>query len=452
MSRFFYHILLSFLRALVYVKRALLWVFRRLLLVGSRLSAIHRKTVGFYFYKFFFLLKKKFGGATIFGRSWVIHQLFTRGFLQLFLLCVGLLLMIPESRVFTRDETHIPGRKTILYALVGPGDQDFALEEVTAAGPERSEPGEDRSWRSGAAAVLPGATVGEPLDTTQRGIAGMSMGGMAALKPTIIPGAVLPGTFSPQSRTAIVLYEVQPGDVISAIAERYSVSVASILWANNLSVRSYIRPGDTLKIPPISGVIHTVKKGDTVLKIARAYKANEADIIAFNKLQPDGSDLTIGEDLIIPGGERPTPVVTPSRSTALANIAAPPASVDAPAGSGYIWPAAVRRVTQYFGLRHTGVDIAGPSGTAVYAARAGVVNISRCGWNGGYGCYIIIDHGGGVQTLYGHHSQLFVSPGQEVAQGQTIAAMGSTGRSTGPHVHFEVRVNGRKQNPLRYIR
>jgi murein DD-endopeptidase MepM/ murein hydrolase activator NlpD len=112
----------------------------------------------------------------------------------------------------------------------------------------------------------------------------------------------------------------------------------------------------------------------------------------------------------------------------------------------------VRRITQYFGWRHTGLDIAGKLGTPIYATRAGKVIKSQCGWNGGYGCYIIIDHGGGVISLYGHNSQLFVSVGDKVVQGQNISVEGSTGRSTGPHLHFEIRVNGVHQNPLKYIR
>jgi murein DD-endopeptidase MepM/ murein hydrolase activator NlpD len=360
--------------------------------------------------------------------------------------------MIPESEIFTRDDTKVPGRDTLLYHLVGPGGQDFALElEEVAA--EEAEPVRDaRTWREGAAAPESTAFISEPV-VSDESIGGVSLGGTALTKPTIIPGAALPGV-SMAARTEVVYYEVQSGDVIGAIASRYGVSVASVLWANNLSARSYIRPGDKLKIPPVSGVLHIVKRGDTVGKIARAYQAKEADIIAFNKLQPGGTDIVAGEELIIPGGVKPTPAAPPPvfRSNAVANIAAPPGSVEAPAGSGYVWPTAARRITQYFGWRHTGIDIGGPVGTAIYAARAGVVRTSQCGWNGGYGCYIVIDHGGGVQTAYGHSSQLYVSVGQSVSQGQTISAMGSTGRSTGPHLHFEVRVNGVRRNPLQYVR
>jgi LysM repeat protein len=366
------------------------------------------------------------------------------------ILLAAMFFMVPESKVFLPDETHIPGHGTILYKIIGPGDQDFALEEITADVSE-AEQYEARSWREGVVVADPATMGGQPT-RTDSGIIGTTAGGSALTKPTIIPGATLPGAGT--GRTEVVLHDVQPGDVIGAIAERYNVSVATILWANNLTSRSTIRPGDRLKIPPVTGVIHDVKMGDTLSKIAKLYKVDESTIVAFNKLQSGGTDIVVGESLVIPNGVKPQPV-TPApvyRYTALSNIAAPPPSVEAPAGAGYIWPTAARRITQYYGLRHTGVDIGGPLGTAVYAARDGVVTRSSCGWNGGYGCYIVIDHGGGVQTAYGHHAQLFVNVGDPVSQGQTIGAMGSTGRSTGPHLHFEVRVNGRRQNPLRYVR
>ncbi len=442
-SRFPYHILLFLLRGLVYLKRAGLWVLQRFLWAFDHLASVYRSTIGFWLYKIFFLFKRKVMGA-------ISPQLLTRGVLQVLSLLIGFIFMFPESKAITKEETFIPGRRTVLYQLVGPGEQDFSLEEIIAEEAVIGVPKDERSWRSGTASAQPGILIGGAIEGANNGLVAVSRGGTALTKPTILPGATLPGVSSSQARSEVVFYDVRPGDVIGVIAEQYGVSVASILWANNLTVRSYIRPGDKLKIPPVSGIIHTVKKGDTVAKIAKQYKAKEEDIIIFNRLQPGGADIAIGEELVVPGGQRE--IVVPVRSRALVNIVAPSGSIEAPAGSGYIWPAGVRRITQYFGLRHTGVDIGGPFGTAIYAARTGVVTRSGCGWNGGYGCYIVIDHGGGVQTAYGHSSQLYVSVGQEVAQGQTISAMGSTGRSTGPHLHFEVRVNGRRQNPLRYIR
>lgn len=452
MRKFSYQILLLSLRGLVYAKRGAVFTFHFLARVWFFGAGLYRRTIGFRVYRVFFGIRKTFEGWVSPWGGWLTDHLSRRGLLQVAALMVAAALMAPESEIFTRDDTKIPGRETLLYRIVGPGDQDFALELEEVYVEEVVSPRDARTWREGAATPETGTLVGE-LVISDDGIGGVSRGGTALSKPTILPGATLPGV-SVSARTEVVYYDVHAGDVIGAIAERYGVSVVSILWANNLSARSYIRPGDKLKIPPVSGVLHIVKKGDTVGKIALAYQAKESDIIAFNKLQSGGTDIVAGEEIIVPGGVKPRPAAPPPvfRSNALANIAAPHGSVEAPAGSGYLWPTAVRRITQYFGWRHTGLDIGGPAGTAIYASRGGVVTRSACGWNGGYGCYIVIDHGGGVQTAYAHSTKLYVSVGQSVSQGQTIAAMGSTGRSTGSHLHFEVRVNGVRRNPLQYVR
>jgi len=166
----------------------------------------------------------------------------------------------------------------------------------------------------------------------------------------------------------------------------------------------------------------------------------------------------VGTELFVPGaeisGSSPSSLaITPSKITeTIRKIAAPPPSVAAPAGSGYIWPTQERRINQYYGLRHTGLDIHGKIGYPNYAAKAGTVKTSQCGWNGGYGCYVILDHGGGVTTLYAHNSKLMVSVGDKVSQGDVVGLLGSTGRSTGPHLHFEIRINSKRANPLQYIR
>ena len=274
---------------------------------------------------------------------------------------------------------------------------------------------------------------------------------------TTVGGAVVAPTLveskpSVAPRTEVETYMIADGDTLGGIADRYGLSLNTLLWANGLSFRSTLKIGQGLTIPPTDGVIHQVRRGETVGKIAQLYKAKPEEIIKFNKLQEGGADIVVGEELVIPGGVKPQPVYVPARRpSGFAGILAPP-HLSVPSGSGYIWPTTARHITQYFGWRHTGLDIAGPAGTPVYASLSGVVTRSSCGWNGGYGGYIIIDHGNGLQTLYGHNSRHYVSVGEAVTQGQTIAAMGSTGRSTGSHVHFEIRVRGSRQNPLRYVR
>lgn len=458
MKYYGYKFLLSILYLFIYLKRGVFWVGRRAWFFLRQWDVLYTRTLGLKFYKISVWLKKIFEKIRIPFDSRFIEFIGSRGMLQIVLFLVMGLVMIPHSKLYTRDIKNIPGQQTLLYQLIGPGDQDFPFQEIEVEEVAVINTAEITvpAWKQGAAGAgnISGQSTGPKLSPEQ--MVGVSFGGSAVTKPSIIPGAtvVLGAAEEGTQRTGIVEYEVQSGDVIGSIAARFGVSIETVLWANNLSLRSYIRPGDKLKIPPASGVLHIVKSGDTVSKIARTYNAEADEIVKANKLQKDGADIVIGEELFVPGGEKPVErrVVAATPSRALRGVAAPPPSVSAPAGSGYIWPTSVRRITQYFGWKHTGVDIAGPVGTPIYASKAGTVIKSQCGWNGGYGCYVIIDHGGGVNTLYGHESQLYVSVGDVVEQGQVIAAMGSTGRSTGPHVHFEVRVSGARVNPLKYTR
>ena len=254
------------------------------------------------------------------------------------------------------------------------------------------------------------------------------------------------------AREGIISYTVENGDTVSGIANKFQISVNTILWANNLSAYSLIRPGNTLTILPTSGVMHKVKSGETVGKIALQYGVEEKDIFSYNDIKSANS-LVIGQNIIIPGGRKTT------TQTAVASKPSTPASVveklttpkkATDSGSSMVWPTEGHRITQYYSWRHTGLDIANKTGTPLYAAEAGTVEYS--GWSNGYGYNVLVNHGGGKKTRYAHASKLYVKVGDKVARGEQIAAMGSTGWSTGPHIHFEVIVNGVKQNPLNYIR
>jgi murein DD-endopeptidase MepM/ murein hydrolase activator NlpD len=208
--------------------------------------------------------------------------------------------------------------------------------------------------------------------------------------------------------------------------------------------------------------MHVVKKGDSLLKIAKLYGAKVGDIVLFNNLDENGKDLRIGEKIMIPGGVKPQVKVAATSGRVIKTtqssyneIIRPPSSSRAPSASGFVWPSGARTITQYYGWKHSGLDVAGPFETPNYAAKAGTVEFAQCGWNRGYGCYVQIDHGNGVKTLYGHHSRLLVSPGEYVEAGQVIGLMGNTGNvrgRTGIHLHFEVIVNGVRVNPLGYVR
>ena len=255
-------------------------------------------------------------------------------------------------------------------------------------------------------------------------------------------------------RNSIVYYTVKSGETISSIANAFGLNVNTILWANNLSERSLIRPGDKLTILPQNGVIYTVVKGDTVGKIARKYGIGENLLISENNL---GNSIAIGQKIIIPGGRLITSTSVAANTTKTNNytgISVIKDLVKAPAAkasdNSMLWPTVGHRITQYYSWSHTGLDIANKVGTPLYASAAGKVEFA--GWSNGYGYNVLINHGGGKKTRYAHASKLFVKAGQSVDRGENIAAMGSTGWSTGPHIHFEVIVNGVKYNPLNYVK
>ena len=256
-------------------------------------------------------------------------------------------------------------------------------------------------------------------------------------------------------RTEIITYVVQNGETISNIARRFGVSVNTVLWENNLGAYSLIRPGDNLRILPFTGITHTVKSGDTVSAIARKYGVSEESITSANN---SSGSLKIGQKLLIPGGVKIAAQVASTQNrnvsglSVIKDLVTPSSSKASPSNSMLVWPTVGHRITQYFSWRHNGVDIGNKVGTPIYAADDGVVTVSAGGWNGGYGNAILINHGGNVKTRYGHASKLLVKVGETVERGQLIALMGSTGRSTGPHLHFEVLIKGTRYNPLNYMK
>ncbi len=232
----------------------------------------------------------------------------------------------------------------------------------------------------------------------------------------------------------ISVYTVRPEDSLSQIAAMFDVTTNTILWANDLTKTSVIKPGDTLVILPVIGVRHIVKTGDTIPTIAKKYSGNAAEIISYNQLA-DATDITVGDTLVIPGGALHTePVVvksSPKKGTAGAKTTV--------AGGGLIHPIPGAVRTQ--GIHgYNGIDFGDSIGTPVRAAMGGQVIVAKSsGWNGGYGIYIVIKHKNGTQTLYAHLSRIDVVVGETVGQGDGIGAVGNSGRSTGPHLHFEVR-------------
>lgn len=255
---------------------------------------------------------------------------------------------------------------------------------------------------------------------------------------------------SKKQRDKIIEYTVKDGDTISSIAQNFNVSTETILWENNLGKNSFIRPGQTLNILPTNGVSYKIAANDTLAKIAKKYQADTNKIIEFNQLFNE-TDIQAGQVIIIPEGQPYYPPVSTSPKLASISKIFTPTHVDVPVGEKMAWPTTARRISQYFNWRHVGLDIDGEFGDPIWAAEDGTI-IKVAYMKSGYGYHVIIDHGNGKQTLYGHFQKIYVEQGQKVSRGDVLGEMGSTGYSTGSHLHLEVRINGKKYNPLSYIK
>lgn len=249
----------------------------------------------------------------------------------------------------------------------------------------------------------------------------------------------------------ITEYRVVKGDTVSSIAVKFGVSIDTILWENNLKSVESIKPNQILRVLPVTGVKHQVRRGETIYSIAKYYSVDAQNIIdyPFNTFSNDETfALTAGQELIVPEGVRPRETITGP-----ANIARTVAPIPGVVGEGnFMWPTS-GTITQKYSWYHQAVDIANHSNPPVMAAATGTV--VTAGWNGGgYGNYVIIDHGNGYKTLYGHmlNNSILVKAGDKVKQGQKIGTMGSTGRSTGTHLHFEIKTGNGNIDPLRMLK
>jgi LysM repeat protein len=241
---------------------------------------------------------------------------------------------------------------------------------------------------------------------------------------------------SPKS-DRISVYVVREGDSLSQIAKMFGVSVATVMWANDINSKGVIQPGQTLVILPVSGVRHTVAKGETVASIAKKYDADLDELMSFNGFDK-GQVLAVGDVLIVPGGEMQ--IEAPAEVTR--TYASATSKGTAAQVGYYMRPVSGGVKTQ--GIHgYNAVDFGVSIGTPVMASADGEVILSKYAegnpWFGGYGNYIVVQHPNGAQTVYAHLSDNLVKRGWKVVQGQVIGYSGNTGRSTGPHLHFEIR-------------
>ncbi|MDY7039944.1 MAG: M23 family metallopeptidase [Chloroflexota bacterium] len=271
--------------------------------------------------------------------------------------------------------------------------------------------------------------------------------GLRVISKQVLVRAPVPHTSIPdRARREVITYTVQSGDTVLAIAAKFGLQGETVVWSNASLEDSpdFLMPGQILNILPVDGVYHTVQAKDTLESIAKKFKVDVQAIVEceYNYLT-EPYELTVGQHLIIPGGEKP---YVPRYISAWKG----PVPDDVERGTGIFgWPAS-GYITQGYWSQHRAIDIGSPTGTPVYAADSGFVTFA--GWTElGYGRLIVIDHRNSFITYYAHLDACYVEAGDSVGKGTLIGALGNTGRSTGPHLHFEVRHKGVQRNPFVYL-
>ena len=310
-------------------------------------------------------------------------------------------------------------------------------------------------------------------------------GGLALCAAALIAASVT--LTAPSQAMASTVHVVQKGETLSHIAKAYGTTVEMLVALNDIDDPNRIKVGAKL-IVSATPVVHVVEKGETLWQIAKRYDATPEQLALWNGISDPGR-IYPGQELIVSAravthrvraGENITAIAkrygvtvqslvavnnltNPNRIKAGQELIIPPTGGGATEALARTASAAMRSrfsrwpvtgtVSSRFGLRngkqHEGIDIAAAHGSQVRAVAAG--KVAYADWAGSYGLLVTIDHGGGIETRYAHNSRLDVKPGDRVSAGQVIARVGSTGRSTGPHLHFEVRVNGEPVDPMQWL-
>jgi murein DD-endopeptidase MepM/ murein hydrolase activator NlpD len=303
-----------------------------------------------------------------------------------------------------------------------------------------------------------GAGLGAPTITDTSGGESLGQDGLATIEGPFSSDGTLMKPVSVDTTVAdgselLRTYRVRSGDTLTGIARKFHVTMMTLWWANDLKSKDDLKIGQTLTIPPVSGVVVTVGATDTLETLAAKYNADPTDIIEVNGL--NDPILVVGQTLTIPGArssEIPTPKPTQRPTSHSGGTSRPPTQYT---GGKFLWPVAGGYISQYFHYGHYAIDIAADMGTRVMAAAGGVVIFA--GWkNNGGGYQVWISHGSGLYTTYNHMMSVSVGRGQHVSRGQQVGRVGMTGNATGPHLHFEVWRGmvwdgGVRVNPLIYL-
>ena len=326
-----------------------------------------------------------------------------------------------------------PTLSILVLVLLPQAAQAFSLSDFLA--PFAEAAANTSVHQSSDVPVLQAAVNLDP--TSGRGGGDITIAGGVALISETGPEGTIKDIKEKSPSTQISIYVVREGDSLSEIAKMFGVSVNTILWANNINSAKSIHPGDTLVILPVSGVEHVVVKGETLASIVKKYKGDMQEVLDFNNLAPNAV-VAVGDTIVIPDGiDGPAPVSGSNGSTGTERLIR---GAGGPLIVGYFMRPIIGGVKTQGLHGYNAVDLGTHVGTPVMASASGDVIVSRnYGWNGGYGDYIVIQHPNGTQTVYGHLSQTVVTAGTHVVQGQVIGYSGNTGRSTGPHLHFEIR-------------
>jgi len=289
-------------------------------------------------------------------------------------------------------------------------------------------------------------------------------GGTLSSNSDTISRLPIPHTSFPERvRSGVKSYVVQPGDTVYGIAAQFNLSAETIVWSNREALMDapwLIKPGLELSIMPVDGVYHTTRAGETVADIAAQYEVDPAVVYnVWNDLEEDEQPME-GQLLVVPGGKGeevewdPPPIVPMPGPAGLVYGSCGGVTYSGPGANGwFVLPTGSREVSGWYfhdprNPTHIGLDYRCRTGDPIMAADNGLVTIA--GWNGGYGIMAQVNHGNGFVTRYGHFSSLAVGCGQAVNQGDLLGYCGSTGWSSGAHLHFEIRLNNVPQDPLLY--